>query len=855
MINKNPNNKISLIKVNKKDNFNTANIFIKKKKFKQKNIINQSNDYSSDIYLRHNTDYMPFHKIKPIRTKSDISNEQIDIMQFQSSCNILNHKINQLRNFSKEIESYSSDNIKKNINTSNTSNTSDTFKNVNYKDVFRINNVNYLSYINNQNIINKRNKFTKLNLNYTTKKYFENQQLSRNSFNNIYNINNINKANINNKKKYSYGYFNNHINNINKINEINHIGINNNITRKRKENNLSHQINYDINIFNNYDRFGENERKLTSIPLNINDEKDKINLNYNNKLKNHQRPIYNKLFNNNNNIYHKRVNSYGINTFNDINYINQIINTSNNNRNNINSENRKIIKINQNNKNENKIGYFDNFFLKNKSLYFIENSCNYNIVNQNSIEKTPITNQENFQIQEISKLTYFTTESNKNNNTNNNEIKIIGNKNTDNGNDNDKQNNCNKKILIPININYFSLNTDGNDNKINNSDKNEKKITENNLRKNYILNSNKKEDKIKLNKAIKKLKIQKSILNNEIKINKNNNEDSKDSKDSLRETDDIIIDSDKGSINSNNNDNNKNNTEGKIISSDSENGVENEHEKGEESIQNNNNFTEPRQDSLKTNKNINDNNDKEDDLSKSEEEIFNLLLEKVKQNKELIEKNKKGKTSKKKVYFDKNENNYILYDLNKPVTKIKIYDNKGKNIKFIPIKLNDYIDKLKYSNVSQYKKLKPNLINTPKINYKKLIENSNKNYNKSEKKVNKIKKIKISPNTNSNNIRNSLKLKKHINSLCDNIIKTIDPLSAREIQFNINKDKINFNNTNNSSSNFKKRKNIKNSYDINKKKNDKNNEKNNIINLKRKKAKEKILNAIEDIKRYFKDID
>ena len=56
MINKNPNNKISLIKVNKKDNFNTANIFIKKKKFKQKNIINQSNDYSSDIYLRHNTD-------------------------------------------------------------------------------------------------------------------------------------------------------------------------------------------------------------------------------------------------------------------------------------------------------------------------------------------------------------------------------------------------------------------------------------------------------------------------------------------------------------------------------------------------------------------------------------------------------------------------------------------------------------------------------------------------------------------------------------------------------------------------------------------------------------------------------
>ena len=101
------NNKISLIKVNKKDNFNTANIFFRKQKYRHNNSLNQSNDILAYISPRINTDLLVSNEIKSIKQKNNIHNNEIDIMKFQMSCNLINQKINQLRKYSKELESHS----------------------------------------------------------------------------------------------------------------------------------------------------------------------------------------------------------------------------------------------------------------------------------------------------------------------------------------------------------------------------------------------------------------------------------------------------------------------------------------------------------------------------------------------------------------------------------------------------------------------------------------------------------------------------------------------------------------------------------------------------------------------------
>ena len=823
-----------LIKVNKKNTFNTANIFTKKQNINPNpnNLLNQSNiDFSSNLSLRNNIDYIPFNKIKSLRTKNDINNEQFDIVKFQSSCNILKQKINQLRRFSKEIESHSYDKIRNNSNYSDIKNP----KKDNPENESNRNSINYTSYINKQNNINHRNAFSNLNLNYTSKKYFQNQKLFHNSFNNI------NEINTSNKKQYSDENINNHINSFNtnnQINNLNNVGLNN-ITRKNmEENNLNKKFDYDINIYNNYSRFDENERSLINNPLIINDEKDKINQNNNNlnnyqntlnnkyfnnniinhinhnindedkinqnnnnnnNLNNYQNPLYNKLFNNNI-LSHRRFNSYGINNF-TCNNSNQIMNNSiisNNSIKSFNNENSQKMKFIQKTHETNgkAVDYFDKFFLRNRGINFIENSCNYNIVNQND-----------FQIQETSTISYFSIENNKNNNK---EINFNINKNFNHDNN----------IFVPINLNNFSLN--------NYNKKGEKGLQ--NDENNFIKEKNLDE--------IKKANIQNIFINN--KYNKKNNINDI-LKDSIYKRNDMMI-----NVNNESHNNIFNtDTQGKALwDQDKEN--------------RNNNIlivTEPNNIKINSNKNKNIKNEKDDSLSKSdEEEIFQKLLEKVKQGREIPIKKQKKRTqnSNKKVHFDKNITDYIIYDLNKPATKIVIYDNKGKTKKYNPIQLNDYIETLKYSNISQYKKLKSSIINCPKINYKKIIEDSYKNFYKTNKNVNR--KLKISPDYK--NTRNTINLKKQINTFCNNIIKTIDPIPVRGMKLykNKNKEKNNvFNSTNISKD--KKRYILKNSCDhYNNKKNNKNKEKK-YIDLKRQKAKEKILNAIEDIKKYFKEIE
>ena len=840
------NNKISLIKVNKKDNFNTSNIFFRKQKYKNKNSLNQSNDISTYIYPRINTDFILSNEMKSIRQKNNIQHNEIDIMKFQMSCNLINQKINQLRKYSKELESHSYDKIKNNIN--NTVNNSNI---INNRNDYLKNNFNYLTYINNQQNINRRNNFCGINMNYTSNKLFNNSKLS---FKDDNSINNINKSNINHNKKNSFTNYNNHINNINKINEINNIGINNNIIRKKNINKLLRQNITDMNIYNEFNRLNETERQLKNIPIIIKNEKiDNISINKRINYKhikrdpNYKPPIYNKLFNNKNNIVHKRFNSFGINNISEINSQRQNININKNNNNNlINNENIQKINYYQKkneNKNKNRVGYFDNFFLKNKNLYYIENSCNYNIINQNSIEKSNKNIKNNtFEIEESSKISYIKSNNIISNNNINNSNNLIINK----GKDFDKN----------INNKNYSIN-----------DKNNFIITNPN---NFCLKGREKQIKNILQyngndiiKTINKTEIpEKEISYKEIKKEKNNEEKiiikgknifNDNLEDSITERDDLIINSEKEIIN-------KKTTEGKIISSDSEIEMEPENVKGlnnEKIVKINspkNNIVNLDKEKLfkKEYK-----NEKEDSPSKSEDEIFNLLIEKVRQNKEISKKakieDKKKKINTKKVFFDNTLTNYILYDLNNPVTKIMIYDNKGKEKKFNPIKINEYIKKLKYSNISKNKKIKSNLINCPKINYKKIIEDSNKIINKTNKNLNKFKKIKISPNPNKiNNKRSnySKEWKKHIYSLCDDLIKSIDPLSAREIKINSNNKDKNILNLN-----IKKRRNsLINSYEYSLKKKNKSKERKNSIDLKRKKAKEKILNAIDNIRKYFEEI-
>ena len=163
--NKIPTTKISLIKVNKKNIFDTSNIFINKRKQKQKNI---SNHTANLLYAPStNTEFFSLSKINPSKKNNE---EQINIMKLQMSCNILNQKINQLRNFPREIDSYSYDKVKRNQNSTNVNETA-AENNIMNENGF--NNTQKLNIINCYN--DKRSVFPISNLknmNTTTKKFF-----------------------------------------------------------------------------------------------------------------------------------------------------------------------------------------------------------------------------------------------------------------------------------------------------------------------------------------------------------------------------------------------------------------------------------------------------------------------------------------------------------------------------------------------------------------------------------------------------------------------------------------------------------------------------------------------------------
>ena len=876
LFNKIPTTKISLIKVNKKNIFDTSNILINKRKQKQKNISNHRANLSYAPST--NTEFFSLRKINPSKKNNE---EQINIMKLQMSCNILNQKINQLRNFSREIDSYSYDKVKRNQNSTNINETAAENNIINEKG---FNNTQKLNLFNCYN--DKRSVFPISNLknmNTTTKKFFHYPKLSFNediSLNNI-RIRNNNKNNINkiitNKKKCSFTNYNNY------INKINRRRIDKNLIRNKKLNPLSSENESDMNSNNNYTKYYDTERKLMNFPSMLNDAPSENNIkkiidtNCHKKMQNYI--YYNKKLNKSE-FFHKRFYSYGLNNnYSDINcksqHINLNINKDTSNINSINmdnnrNQNRIEFKYYGNEKNRCGIGNFDNFFLKDKSLFFIENSCNYNIVNQNSMDMTPRVNDMNrnkLQIQEGSKLNYFTPKNEIKFNNKIIEKKFEFNYNRYN------QKSSTENILVPINSVNFTLN-DGNkikeikDNKINNiNDKQNKKLDEINKNKNIEQNTkikkeNNSEDKyknliieIKINEkdTLEELKIEKADYINDMNMNEN-------MKDSLSENNDIIIHSEKESDISNFLI--KDTTQGRIIITDSEKEKEikdnKENKEFKENKENNKNKGNKSQGITKS-KNCNQVHE-ESPFKSDEEEIFDILLERIRQNNEMSEKTKEEKKSKsssnlkqKKVYFDSKETNFILYDINKPAYKIEIYDNQGNKKKFIPIKINDYKKKLNNRN----KKLKSNLKNCPKINYKKIMnQSSTKNVStkniKNQEKNKKFKKFEISPKKS-----NSIKWKKHIHDLCDDIIKSIVPISERgNLKHNsLKKEKEKIGKKTKDEIKYIGRNKLKNNYEgsIEKLNNNKEIKKNK--EMKRKKAKEKILSAIEDIKKYFEEMD
>ena len=271
LFNKIPTTKISLIKVNKKNIFDTSNILINKRKQKQKNISNHRANLSYAPST--NTEFFSLRKINPSKKNNE---EQINIMKLQMSCNILNQKINQLRNFSREIDSYSYDKVKRNQNSTNINETAAENNIINEKG---FNNTQKLNLFNCYN--DKRSVFPISNLknmNTTTKKFFHYPKLSFNediSLNNI-RIRNNNKNNINkiitNKKKCSFTNYNNY------INKINRRRIYKNLIRNKKLNPLSSENESDMNSNNNYTKYYDTERKLINFPSMLNDAPSENNI-------------------------------------------------------------------------------------------------------------------------------------------------------------------------------------------------------------------------------------------------------------------------------------------------------------------------------------------------------------------------------------------------------------------------------------------------------------------------------------------------------------------------------------------------------------------------------------------------
>ena len=882
LFNKIPTTKISLIKVNKKNIFDTSNIFINKRKQKQKNMSNHTANLSYAPST--NTEFFSLSKIDPSKKNNE---EQINIMKLQMSCNILNQKINQLRNFSREIDSYSYDKVKRNQNSTKVNETAAENNIINENG---FNNTQKLNIFNCYN--DKRSVFPISNLknmNTTTKKFFHYPKLSFNeeiSLNNILirnnNKNNMNKI-ITNKKKCSFTNYNNY------INKINRRRIDKNLIRNKKLNPLSSENESDMNSNNNYTRYYDTERKLINYPSVLNDTTSENNIkkriDSRKKMKNYI--YYNKKFNKSE-FFHKRFYSYGLNNnYSDVNCksqnINLNINKDTSNINSINMDNNRNLnriefKYYGNEKNRCGIGNFDNFFLKDKSLFFIENSCNYNIVNQNSIDMTPRVNDMNrnkLQIQEGSKLNYFTPK---------NEIKFnnkIIEKRFESNFNRYNQKSSTENILVPINSVNFTLNY-GNaikevkDNKINDINGKQNKqldeINNNNIEQNNkIRKEESNEDKYK--NLISGIKIKEEDTLEELKTEKNDNinemNKNENVKDSFSDNNDIIIHSEKESDISNFLI--KGTTQGKVILTDSEKEKEiKDNKDNKEVIDNKENKEVKDNKENKENKsqviikNKNGNQVHEESPSKSdEEEIFDILLERIRQNNEMSEKTKEEKKSKsssnlkkKKVYFDSKETNFILYDINKPASKIEIYDNQGNKKKFIPIKINEYKKKLSNRN----KKLKSNLKNCPKINYKKILnESSSRNVStknikniKNQEKNKKFKKFEISPKKS-----NSIKWKKHIHDLCDDIIKSIVPISERgPLKHNsLKKDKETNDNKTKEKIKYIGRNKLKNNCEGSIEKLNKNKEIKQNKEMKRKQAKEKILSAIEDIKKYFEEMN
>lgn len=410
------NNFLSMIRVNKAKNYKPLHIS-RMERYGSNDKNNLSNNYSlksndNTNFISKYTDYYSISSIQNNHTKQlnhyqskDNLNDQLNLIKFKMSCDLIGQKINQLKTFVdlnddnkkfKKIESqntfYRTSNINNNFNKNN--------GNIN-TDISNYNNSVNLTYANKSlnHISLNRNNNDFLNTKTPMGKYSSNA--IKNNINNISN-NNINyqrkniiyNTNTNNNKslRYIYHFDNYFVGTPNKLKPFHKNYTNTNNITNRTINNYNYNFNdsYKKEKFqsNNMDSF--QKRHIYNLYLdnnNITNKSMNNQKNYNIKDFKRMNPLDNYILNKNEElapIYLTKNKNYQINkVLNNINLnINQKNDENNNNTNNINkaNENNNIIKTNIN----------DNLVTKND---INKKAAEYKIENINNIFYSKVKNK------------------------------------------------------------------------------------------------------------------------------------------------------------------------------------------------------------------------------------------------------------------------------------------------------------------------------------------------------------------------------------------------------------------------------------------------------------------------------
>ena len=171
----------------------------------------------------------------------------------------------------------------------------------------------------------------------------------------------------------------------------------------------------------------------------------------------------------------------------------------------------------------------------------------------------------------------------------------------------------------------------------------------------------------------------------------------------------------------------------------------------------------------------------------NESEIFAEIVEKAK---EISKKaDSKNNNHSKNVSFSEDKTILIKYKENEQITKLNIYDNNQKKIKFTPIKLNKYLNNLKKP-IEQ----KSIITNSPRLDIEKIKKESNEKIfqknklrrNLSDININNQLKEKYKIIYNKENLNKDNNKKKEMSPIINrniNLIKTIETYNKKGLKY------------------------------------------------------------------------